>query len=142
MCRGNPRLARHLQRQSTTCRLGLGGWLDLQATRPSALRSFSGLSAEERSHLRAWHADAKSSGIDGIEDLVGRAWPSPPEGTVIGVFCRGSDTARWLVIGQNVAWAVADCVEGTVSQAFQSLAEALATIYSGEEGVSQRPAGL
>ena len=103
----------------------------MQATRPSAFRSFSGLSTEERSHLRKWHAAAKDAGIDGIEDLVARPWPSPPEGAVIGVFCRGSDTARWLVIGQDAAWAVADCSEGTVSPAFQSLAEALATIYSG-----------
>ena len=103
----------------------------MQATRPSAFRSFSGLSTEERSHLRAWHAEAKGAGIDGIEDLVARPWPSPPEGTIIGVFCLGSDTARWLVIGQNAAWAVADCSEGTVSPAFQSLAEALATIYPG-----------
>jgi hypothetical protein len=103
----------------------------LQATRPSALRSFSGLSTEERSHLCKWHAEAKDAGIDGIEDLVARPWPLLPEGAVIGVFCRGSDTARWLVIGQNAAWAVADCAEGTVSPAFQSLAEALATIYPG-----------
>jgi hypothetical protein len=102
----------------------------LQATRPSAFRSFSGLSTEERSHLRKWYAEAKDTGIDGIEDLVDRPWPSPPEGTVIGVFYLGSDTARWLVIGQNAAWAVADCAEGTVSPAFQYLAEALATIYS------------
>jgi hypothetical protein len=103
----------------------------LQVTRPSAFRPFSGLSTEERSHLRKWYAEAKDSGIDGIEDLVGRPWPSPLEGTVIGVFCLGSGTARWLVIGQNAAWAVADCSEGTVSPAFQSLAEALAAIYPG-----------
>jgi hypothetical protein len=99
--------------------------------RPRALRSFTGLSTEERSHLRKWYAEAKDAGIDGIEDLIGRPWPSPPEGTVIGIFCRGSDTARWLVIGQNAAWAVADCAESTVSQTFQSLAKALATIYPG-----------
>ncbi len=103
----------------------------MQATRPSALRSFSGLNTEERNHLRRWYAEAKDAGIDGIEDLVGRPWPFQPEGTVIGVFCRGSDTARWLVIGQNAAWAVADCAEGTVSPTFQSLAEALETIHPG-----------
>jgi hypothetical protein len=103
----------------------------LQATRPSALRSFSELSIEERNHLRAWHAEARDAGIDGIEDLAARPWPSSPDGTVIGVFTRGSDTARWLVIGQGRAWAVADCTEGLVSLVFQSLPEALATIYPG-----------
>jgi len=101
----------------------------LQATRPSAFRSFSGLSAGERSHLRQWYGEAKHTDIDGIEDLGARPWPSAPEGTVIGVFCRGSDTARWLVIGQNAVWVVADCAGGTVSPTFRSLAEALATIY-------------
>ena len=48
---------------------------------------------------------------------------------MIGVFSRGSDIARWLVIGQDGAWAVADCMEGLVSRVFDSLAEALATIY-------------
>ena len=103
----------------------------LQATRPSALRSFSELSIEERNHLREWHAEARDAGIDGVEDLAARPWPSPPDGTVIGVFTRGSDAARWLVIGQNRAWAVADCTEGQVSRVFQSLPEALATIYPG-----------
>lgn len=103
----------------------------LQATRPSILRSFSALSTEERSHLRDWHAEAREAGIDGIEDLVARPWPSAPEGAVIGVFMRGSDAARWLVIGQEQTWAVADCTAGSVSSAFQSLAEALASIHPG-----------
>ncbi len=81
--------------------------------------------------MREWYAEAKEAGIDGIEDLAARPWPSPPEGTVIGVFRRGADTARWLVIGQANAWAVADCGEGTVSGVCRSLAEALATIYPG-----------
>ena len=81
--------------------------------------------------MREWHAAAREASIDGIEDLVARPWPSPPEGAVIGVFIRGSDTARWLVIGQDEAWAIADCTEGTVSQAFRSLAEALASIHPG-----------
>lgn len=101
----------------------------LQATRPSTLQSFSGLSTEERSYLRRWQAEARSAGIDGVEDLVSRPWPCPVEGVVIGVFSRGSEAAQWLVIGQNGSWAVAHCSEGTVSPSWRSLEDALATIY-------------
>jgi hypothetical protein len=103
----------------------------LQAGRASALSSFSGLSPDERAHLKGWQAAARSVGVDGIEDLAGRPWPCPVNGSVIGIFRRGSNAAVWLVIGQNAAWAVATCADGTVSQPLHSLAEALATIYPG-----------
>jgi hypothetical protein len=79
--------------------------------------------------LRRWQAEARSAGIDGVEDLASRPWPCPVDGVVIGVFGHGSDAARWLVIGRNFSWAVAHCVEGTVSPPFDTLQEALATIY-------------
>jgi hypothetical protein len=101
----------------------------LQATRSSALPSFSGLSTDERGYLRRWQAEARSAGIDGVEDLASRPWPCPVHGVVIGVFGHGSEAAKWLVIGQNCSWAVADCVRGTVSPSFDTLREALATIY-------------
>ncbi len=91
--------------------------------------SFSGLSTDERSYLRRWQAEAKSAGIDGVEDLVSRPWPCAVEGVVIGVFGHGSDAAQWLVIGQNGSWAVAHCYARMVSPSFNSLSEALATIY-------------
>jgi hypothetical protein len=103
----------------------------LQATRTSALHSFSGLSGEERAYLRRWRAEARSAGIDGVEDLVSRPWPFPIQGVVIGVFSRGSESAQWLVIGQNGGWAVAHCATGTVSRSFDSLPDALATIHRG-----------
>jgi hypothetical protein len=101
----------------------------LQATRSSALPSFSGLSTDERSYLRRWQAEARSAGIDGVEDLASRPWPCQVEGVVIGVFGQGSEAAQWLVVGQNLRWAVAHCVDGTVSPSFDTLQEALATIY-------------
>lgn len=101
----------------------------LQATRSSTLPSFSGLSTDERSYLRRWQAEARSAGIDGVEDLASRPWPCPVDGVVIGVFGHGAEAAQWLVIGQNCSWAVAHCVEATVSPSFDSLQEALATIY-------------
>jgi len=103
----------------------------VQATRTNTFQSFTGLSPDERNHLREWQAAARAIGVDGIEDLAGRPWPCPIDGTVIGVFREGSDSAPWLVIGQNATWAVACCIERTVSRTYFSLAEALATIYPG-----------
>ena len=106
----------------------------LQATRTTAFLSFSGLSADERNHLREWHAAARTIGIDGIEDLASRPWPCTIEGTVIGVYRAGSESAGWLVIGHDAAWVVAQCAEGTISDPFHSLAEALASVYPGRKG--------
>lgn len=93
--------------------------------------SFSGLSLDERHYLSEWQASARAIGIDAVEDLTRRPWPCPVPDTVIGVFHAESNAARWLVVGQGGAWAVACCAEGTASPTLNSLAEALAVIYSG-----------
>jgi hypothetical protein len=127
---------------STGCRrFILFGLLDvetsiLQVTRSDTAQSFSALSPDELRHLREWQAAAKAIGIDAVEDLASRPWPCPIADTVIGVFQAGTETAPWLVIGHNGAWAVACCTEGTVSRTSQSLAEALGVIYSGQDGSS------
>ena len=66
-----------------------------------------------------------------MEDLTTRAWPCPISGSVIGIFRSGVDVARWLVIGQDDAWAVGYCAQGEVSRTLRSLSEALALIYPG-----------
>jgi hypothetical protein len=103
----------------------------LQATRSNGTQPFSGLSPDERHHLREWQSAASEIGIDAVEDLASRPWPCPVADTVIGVFRVGAPTAPWLVIGHNGAWAVACCSEGSVSRTLHSLAEALAVIYPG-----------
>jgi hypothetical protein len=103
----------------------------LQATRSNPSQPFTGLSPDERRHLREWQSAARTIGIDAVEDLAPRPWPCPIADTVIGVFRAGSETAPWLVIGHNGAWAVAHCAEGSVSRTLHSLAEALAVIYPG-----------
>ena len=103
----------------------------LQATRSGASQSFNELSPDERRHLRGWQRAASTIGVDAVEDLASRPWPDPIADTVMGVFCAGSETAAWLVIGHNGAWAVARCTEGSVSRELHSLAEALAVIYPG-----------
>lgn len=106
----------------------------LQVTSTDTSLSFTILSSAERRQLREWQSKAKASGIDAIEDLTLRPWPCPVAETVIGVFQTGSAAARWLVIGDKGAWAVACCDEGKVSRTFDSLAEALTVIYPGEAG--------
>ena len=124
----------------TGCRRFILTWLldvetsILQATRSDASQSFSTLSPDELRHLREWQAAAKAIGIDAVEDLASRPWPCPIADTVIGVFQAGTETAPWLVIGHNGAWAVACCTEGTVSRTSHSLAEALGVIYPGQAG--------
>jgi len=103
----------------------------LQATRSGASQSFNELSPDERRHLREWQRAASTIGVDAVEDLASRPWPSRVADTIIGVFRVGLDTAPWLVIGHNGAWAVACCTEGSVSRELHSLAEALAVIYPG-----------
>ncbi len=104
----------------------------LHLLRSDALQSFSGLSADERRHLREWQVVARVAGVAAVEDLTQRPWPCRVDGTVIGVFQAGSELAAWLVIGQNGAWAVACCTQGEVSRTLNSLAEALAVIYPGD----------
>lgn len=109
----------------------------LQATRFDTSHSFSGLSPDERRHLREWQSAARVTGIDAVEDLTSRPWPCAVAGTVIGVFQAERKAAQWLVIGHNGAWAVACCAEGEVSRTLNSLAEALAVIYPGQAGCGQ-----
>jgi len=103
----------------------------LQATRSGASQAFSELSPDERRHLREWQSAASTIGVDAVEDLASRPWPVSIADTIIGVFRAGSETAPWLVVGNNGAWAVAYCTEGSVSRELHSLAEALAVIYPG-----------
>ncbi len=106
----------------------------LQATRSDASQSFSGLSPDERRHLREWQSSARVIGIDAVEDLTLRPWPCPISGTVIGVFRAEAKAAQWLVISHNGTWAVASFAAGEVSRTLNSLAEALAVIYPGVPG--------
>jgi len=95
-----------------------------------ASQSFVGLSSDERRYLREWQISARAIGIDAVVDLTFRPWPGPVAGIVIGVFTAGSKAARWLVVGEEGAWAVACCRENDISQPLNSLAEALAVIHS------------
>ena len=97
-----------------------------------ASQSFGGLSSDERRCLREWQISAMAIGIDAVEDLTSRPWPCPILGTVIGVFTGGSK-ARWLVVGEEDAWAVACCADGTISPTLNSLAEALRVIHPGQK---------
>ena len=92
-------------------------------------QAFSALSPQERVRLREWQAAARVIGIDAVEDLTLRPWPRTVAGVVIGVFITGSKSANWLVVGEDGAWAVADCGKGEVSRTLNSLAEALEEIY-------------
>ncbi len=113
--------------------------LILEAMLADASHSFTGLNADERRHLREWQASARAMGIDAVEDLTLRPWPCRVAGTVIGVFTAGSKAARWLVVGQESAWAVAYCAEGEVSRTLNALAEALALIYPTPAVAGQLP---
>jgi len=94
-----------------------------------ASQSFGGLSSDERRYLGEWRTSARVIGIDAVDDLTFRPWPCEVAGVVIGVFTAGSETADWLVIGEDGAWAVACCASRDVSPRLNSLADALATIY-------------
>ena len=74
--------------------------------------AFGELSVDQRLQLREWQHRAGEAGIDAVEDLSTRAWPCPISGSVIGIFQSGAEAARWLVIGQDDAWAVAYCTQG------------------------------
>jgi hypothetical protein len=96
--------------------------------------NFGALSEPERRALRRWITEAWSAGIDDVVDLTGRDWPGGVSGTVIGIFVPGDEFAAWLAVGQNGSWAIASCLDGTVSEPVESLADALAIVYRAGEG--------
>ena len=89
---------------------------------------FSALSANERICLQVWQDAALAAGVDAVEDLLARPWPCPIAEAIIGVFKRGDDQARWLIVGQGGQWVVACCTSGGVSRPFNLLADALSLI--------------
>jgi hypothetical protein len=99
-----------------------------------APRAFGALSESERHVLQRWISSAGLAGIDSVEDLTSRGWPAAIDGAVIGVFTPADNQAAWLAVGQNGSWAVASCIDGTVSAPVDSLAEALAIVYRAGEG--------
>ena len=68
---------------------------------------------------------ARAAGIDDVKDLTARHWPATITGTVIGVFTPGDDQAAWLVAERDGPWAVACCLDGSVSEPVDSLENAL-----------------
>jgi hypothetical protein len=96
-------------------------------------QSFKGLSPEELAHLTNWSRAALASGIDGVEDMMARPWPCPTADAIIGVFRFGEELASFLVIGQDGAWVVANCADGTVSRQVGSLDAALSQLHRLDE---------
>jgi hypothetical protein len=97
------------------------------------VQTFRALTPDERVYLQNWRNLAMPGGIDMVEDMMARSWPCPVADSIIGVFRFGEDTAAWLVIGQDGTWVVARCSDGTVSEQFNSLAEALAQVHPLED---------
>jgi hypothetical protein len=91
--------------------------------------AFGSLSEADRYALRRWVNATRAIGIDDVRDLTARPWPSPVTGAVIGVFMRGDEHASWLAVEQNGSWAVACCVDGSVSESVDSLEDALDIVY-------------
>jgi hypothetical protein len=96
-------------------------------------QSFRALSPDDRAYLMNWSRAARLSGIDAVEDMMGRRWPCPVADVIIGVFRFGEELASWLVIGQDGEWVVACCAAGTVSGKFDSLATVLSRLHSLED---------
>jgi len=94
-----------------------------------ASRPFGSLSEPDRDALRHWTEAARRAGIGSVEDLTARDWPAEFAGSVLGVFSPGDHYAAWLAVWQNGAWAVASCIDGSVSEPVESLADALAIVY-------------
>ena len=101
----------------------------LQGYQSAATGAFSTLSPDEQTLLQNWQSAARAVGIDAVQDLTSRPWPSHIDGTVIGVFEAGREAASWLVICHDSTWAVAFCAEGAVSGALSSLTAALSLIH-------------
>lgn len=91
--------------------------------------TFLALTPEERVYLQTWRKLALPAGIDMVEDLMARPWPCAVADSILGIFRFGEDTAAWMVIGQDGTWVVARCDNGTISQQYGTLAEALSQIY-------------
>ncbi len=87
--------------------------------------TFGSLSALEQSTLRRWAKAAREAGITDVRDLSGRHWPTVITGAVIGVFTLEDEYAAWLAVEQNGLWAVACCLDGTVSPPVDTLEGAL-----------------
>jgi len=105
----------------------------MQPIRSSPVQPFRALTSDERVYLQKWWKLALPVGIDMIEDLMARPWPRPIADTIIGIFRRGEEMAAWMIIGQDGAWVVACCSEGTVTRQFDSLAEALSQVHQVED---------
>lgn len=95
--------------------------------------TFGSLTSDERVYLQNWRKLALPAGIDMVEDMMARPWPCPVADSILGVFRFGEDMAAWLVIGQDGTWVVARCSDGTVSEQYGSLAEALSQVHSLED---------
>jgi hypothetical protein len=105
-------------------------------TLPVTPRAFGTLSEADRRTLRRWIMEAKTAGIDDVQDLAPRRWPTLITGAVLGVFIPGDDHAAWLAVEQNGLWAVASCIDGSVSQPVESLEDALAIVYRAGEAMT------
>ena len=92
-------------------------------------RPFAALSEADRHVLQSWTIAARDAGIDEVRDLAPRRWPVAMSGAVIGMFTRNEDYAVWLAIEQAGRWAVASCIDGSVSPPMDRLEDALAVIY-------------
>jgi hypothetical protein len=92
-------------------------------------RAFGSLSEADRYALRRWVTVARSVGFDDVRDLSDRRWPAVVPGAVIGVFAPGDDHASWLAVEQDGLWAVACCIDGSVSEPVDSLEDALDIVY-------------
>lgn len=95
----------------------------------STVAPFGALCDTERRALQRWITAARAVGVDDVQDLGARRWPATITGAVIGVFTPGDDQAAWLAIEQHGVWAVACCLDGSVSPPLESLEEALAIVY-------------
>ena len=95
----------------------------------STVAPFGALCESDRRALQRWIAVAREVGVDDVQDLASRRWPATITGAVIGVFTPGDDQAAWLAIEQHGVWAVASCLDGSVSPPLDSLEEALAIVY-------------
>ena len=91
--------------------------------------AFGTLSEADQFALRRWIGLARAAGFDEVKDLTARPWPAEISGAVLGVYTPGEDHASWLAVEQDGAWAVACCLDGSVSPPVNSLRDALEIVY-------------